>query len=161
MKATCPCGPKLTHGFEGTVTREIFQQVRRQSGVKGKKRKRGADAFLLPVYEKFAEPFDVAPSRKVSIDDHPSMLFIPRIQPLKRLGTQQSFQVMEGKPVPFDLWQPVPDIDYSDTRWRHCVECSVTDQWFGAKQIDVFAKDEEAADYLRGLALAEPTEVAA
>jgi hypothetical protein len=111
MNATCPCGPKLTHGFEGTVTREIFQQVRRQSGIKGKKRKRGADAFLLTVHEKFAEPFDVAPARKVSIDDHPSMLFIPRLQPLKRLGTQQLLQVMEGKPVPFDLWQLVPDID--------------------------------------------------
>jgi hypothetical protein len=106
-KATCPCGPKLTHGFEGAVTRQIFQQVRRQLGIKGKKRKRGPDEMLLPVFDRYTE--DMSLARKVAIENHPSMLMIPRIKPLARLGLAQHFQVADGHPLPVDLWQLTAD----------------------------------------------------
>ena len=108
-KATCPCGPKLTHGFEGAVTRQIFQQVRRQLGIKGKKRKRTPDEMLLPVFDRYTE--DMSLVRKVAIEDHPSVLTIPRIKPLARLGALQELQMADGHPLPVDFWQLTRDHD--------------------------------------------------
>jgi hypothetical protein len=108
-KATCPCGPQLTHGFEGTVTRQIFQQVRRQLGIKGKKRKRRQEDFLLPVFDRFTE--DMSLARKVTIDKHPSVLTIPRIKPLARLGLDQQFQMADGHALSVDLWELTADSD--------------------------------------------------
>jgi hypothetical protein len=118
LKATCPCGPKRTHGFEGKVTNQIFQQMRRQLGIKGKKRKRSPESLLLPVYDKFIEPFDPTLARKVAIEDHPSMLLIPRIQILKRLGSGQMFQAVKGTPLPMDIWDLVPDSKQRTDRMR-------------------------------------------
>jgi hypothetical protein len=106
-KATCPCGPKLTHGFEGAVTRQIFQQVRRQLGIKGKKRKRTPDEMLLPVFDRYTE--DMSLARKVSIENHPSMLTIPRIKPLSRLGHHQELQMADGHALPVDFWHLTVD----------------------------------------------------
>jgi hypothetical protein len=96
--ATCPCGPKLTHAFEGKVINQIFHQLRRQLKIKGKKRKRSPEEMLLPIYEEFMEHHDPARARKVSIDDHPSVLTIPRIRALSILGREQYFPTVEGKP---------------------------------------------------------------
>jgi len=96
-KATCPCGPKLTHGFEGKVVNQIFQETRRQLGIKGKKRKRTPDELMLSIQEGFAEPFNLAPIRKVEIKDHPSGLFIPRIKPLPMLGVTHYFMLLMVK----------------------------------------------------------------
>jgi hypothetical protein len=108
-KATCPCGPERTHGFEGKVTNQIFQGLRRQLRIRGKKRKRKPDELLLSVQEEFADPFSLATTRKVEIPDHPSMLLIPRIRPLPMLGTSQMFQVLDGHNIPIDIWKLVPD----------------------------------------------------
>ena len=35
-----------------------------------------------------------------------------------------SMRTPKGTPVPGNYW---------DTRWRHCVECNVTDQWYAAE----------------------------
>jgi hypothetical protein len=108
-RATCPCGPKRTHGFEGKVVNQVFQETRRQLGIRGKKRKRTADELLLSVQEGFADPFNLATTRKVEIKDHPSMLIIPRIRPLPMLGTSQLLSEVDGQIIPFDFWNLVPD----------------------------------------------------
>jgi hypothetical protein len=108
--ATCRCGLERTHGFEGRVTNQIFQDIRRQMGIKGKKRKRHPDELRkLPIQESFADPIHLAPARKVELKDHPSTLIIPRIQPLSALGKNQLLSQMDGKQVPIDFWILVPD----------------------------------------------------
>ena len=114
-KATCPCGPERTHGFEGKVVNQIFQGLRRQLGIKGKKRKRKPDELLLSVQDEFADPFNLARTRKVEIKDHPSMLLIPQLRTLPRMGTMQLFQAPDGRPIPIDIWKLVPD-------WNNRVE---------------------------------------
>jgi hypothetical protein len=93
-KATCPCGSQRTHGFEGKVADQIYRQLKKQMKIRGKRRKRRPEELMLKVHEKFADPFDSAPIRYVEIDDHPSMLTIPRIKPLAALGSGQFLQVL-------------------------------------------------------------------
>jgi hypothetical protein len=67
---------------------------------------------MLTLHEQFADPFDLAPSRKVEIKDHPSMLFIPRIKPLPMLGSKQLFQTADdGQALSCDIWHLVHDRD--------------------------------------------------
>jgi hypothetical protein len=41
--------------------------------------------------------------------------------------------------------------NYSDTRWRHCVECSTTDQWFAAEVTTFLDRLEPHKTFLSSL----------
>ena len=48
------------------------------------------------------------------------------------LGLDAHFAHRVGDPRKTPNGRPLAG-NYRDTRWRHCVECSVTDQWFAAE----------------------------
>jgi hypothetical protein len=48
------------------------------------------------------------------------------------LGLEAHFAHRVGEPRRTPKGTPVPG-NYWDTRWRHCVECNVTDQWYAAE----------------------------
>lgn len=118
-KATCPCGPKKTHAFEGKVVEQIYQPIRRQLGIRGKRRKRPPTALMLRIYEKFADPFNLAPLRHVAPEQHPSLLLIPRIKPLASLGSIQCLQVLDGHRMPVDIWNLVPNYNERVKNLQH------------------------------------------
>jgi hypothetical protein len=41
--------------------------------------------------------------------------------------------------------------NYPDTRWRHCVECSVTDQWFAAEVTRLLDRLESQKEFFANL----------
>jgi hypothetical protein len=65
--------------------------------------------MMLRIYEKFADPFKLAPFRHVPPEQHPSLLLIPRIKPLAPLGSLQCLQVLDGHSMPVDIWNLVPN----------------------------------------------------
>lgn len=111
-KATCPCGPRQTHGFEGRAVTQIYQQIRRQMGIRGKKGKRPPGFDLLPLWEERGEPLEVGPPDiLVAPEEHPSILAIPRINPLSLLGNDSQFFAAskEGQRMIIDMWDITPN----------------------------------------------------
>ena len=109
-KATCPCGPKRTHGFEGEAISKHFNQARKKLGIKGKNRKRPPNEALLSIWnpmsdqdiigDKFDLPHYIDPI------DHPSMMVVPRLFPLKMLGERILWNMgPTGEAITFDWWQ--------------------------------------------------------
>jgi hypothetical protein len=103
-RAACPCGEEMTHGFEGKVVRQVFQQARRQFGIRGKRRRRSADSEFLPLYDASDGQDDRPPSKKLHPEDHPSMLVLPHWNPPTLLGTRILAHGEKDSPFPADVW---------------------------------------------------------
>ena len=100
-------------------------------GIKGKKRKRDPKEFLLPVTDGFTEDKSLAIG--VEKEDHPSLLSIPRLRPLSLLGNSQQFLVLDGHPVPMDIWRLTPDWDERVQRLKQ----QGIEKPFGYKQVEI------------------------
>jgi hypothetical protein len=57
------------------------------------------------------------------------------------LGLESHFAQRVGDPRKTPNARPLAG-SYRDTRWRHCVECSTTDQWFAAEVMSLLDRLE-------------------
>ena len=89
-RATCPCGPRRTHAFEGEAVNQYFNQARKYLGIKGKKRKRSENSNLFKIWDGPYKPNatleELGTPRLIPAEEHPSILLIPRLNPLQLLG---------------------------------------------------------------------------